>query len=92
MVAESIEAIATAFDKDPGGFDHLELSLCAWQEDVKAVTSAAKLANNRILEIAPSKALPADLFRRLAGDKLARGSLVPLSGPGTAGGAPRGYH
>lgn len=92
VVAESIEAIAAAFDNDPGGFEHLELSLCAWQEDVKAVTSAAKLANNRILEIAPSKELPADMFRRLAEDKPAHGRLVRLSGPDTSGGASHGYH
>ena len=91
MVAESIEAITAAFDRDPGGFDHLELSLCAWQEDVKAVTSAAKLANNRILEIAPSKELSADMFRRLAEDKPALGRVVRLSGADPGGGASHGH-
>lgn len=93
-VAASIEAIAAAFDKDPGGFDHLELALCAWQADVTAVTSAAKLANNRILEIAPPKDLPTDLFRRLAesADKPAGGRVFYFSETGVTGGSPRDYH
>jgi hypothetical protein len=62
-VAASIEAVTDAFARDCGGFGRLELSLCAWKEDVCAAREAARLANNRVLEIAPCQELSGDLFR-----------------------------
>jgi hypothetical protein len=65
-VAASIEAVTDAFATDCGGFGRLELSLCPWKEDVRAAREAARQANNRILEIAPSQELSGDLFRAFA--------------------------
>jgi hypothetical protein len=62
-MAESIEAVTGAFAADCGGFGRLELALCPWQDDIRAAKSAARDANNRIIEIAPWQTLPADLFR-----------------------------
>jgi hypothetical protein len=64
--AASIEAVTRAFEADCGGFARLELSLCPWQDDVRAAKEAAFLADNRVIEIAPSQELPGDLFRSLA--------------------------
>jgi hypothetical protein len=65
-IAANVEAITRAFAKDAGGYGHLELSLCSWQEDVKATISAAEFGNNCILEIAPSDELSDSLFRRFS--------------------------
>jgi hypothetical protein len=67
VTAASIEAVTRAFEADCGGFARLELSLCPWQDDVRAAKEAAFLADNRVIEIAPSQELPSDLFRSLAG-------------------------
>ncbi len=78
-VAASVEAVARAFTYDPGGFSHLELSLCSWQEDIKATIAAARAANHKILEIAPSKAISNDMFRNFssAGSTIIRWSPRP---------------
>jgi hypothetical protein len=65
-IAASIEAVTGAFATDCGGFGRLELSLCAWKEDVRAAKEAARRANNRVIEIAPSQQLSGDLFRSFA--------------------------
>jgi hypothetical protein len=65
-VAARIEAVTRAFAADPGGFAQLELSLCSWQEDVRAATLAANMVKQRIVEITPWQTLPDDLFRTLA--------------------------
>jgi hypothetical protein len=64
--AASIQAVTSAFATDCGGFSRLELSLCAWQDDVRIAKEAAFLADNRVIEIAPWQELPSDLFRSLA--------------------------
>lgn len=64
--AASIQAVTSAFAADCGGFARLELSLCPWQDDVQVAKEAAFLADNRVIEIAPTQNLPSDLFRSLA--------------------------
>jgi hypothetical protein len=80
-LAAHVEAITSAFATDCGGYGHLELSLCHWQEDVKATISAAHFGNNRILEIAPSDDLSDGLFRRLSqsADHSSQRNVVRLS-------------
>jgi hypothetical protein len=67
IVAATTEAVARAFVHDSGGFSHLELSLCSWQEDVKATVTVASAANHKILEIVPSETISDDMFRKFAG-------------------------
>jgi len=76
-VAASIEAVTDAFARDCGGFGRLELSLCPWKEDIRAAREAARRANNRILEIAPSQELSGDLFRTFA-QSYAAGQIVAI--------------
>ncbi|WP_076859054.1 hypothetical protein [Bradyrhizobium mercantei] len=78
-MAASIEAVTGAFAADCGGFGRLELALCPWQDDIRAAKSAAKSANNRIIEIAPWQTLPADLFRTVSQSRDA-GSVVVMAG------------
>jgi hypothetical protein len=78
QVAASIEAVTDAFATDCGGFGRLELSLCPWKEDVRAAREAARQANNRILEIAPSQELSGDLFRAFA-QSHAAGQVVVIA-------------
>ncbi|MCC8951205.1 hypothetical protein H8A97_40710 [Bradyrhizobium sp. Arg62] len=78
-MAASIEAVTGAFAADCGGFGRLELALCPWQDDIRAAKSAAKSANNRIIEIAPWQTLPADLFRTV-GQSRDAGSVVVMAG------------
>src|SRR5262249_27928046 len=65
-IAASIEAVTDAFTADCGGFGRLELTLCPWKEDIRAAREAARMANNRVLEIAPWQELTGDLFRAFA--------------------------
>lgn len=69
VTAASIEAVTRAFEADCGDFARLELSLCPWLDDVRVAKEAAFLADNRVIEIAPSQELPSDLFRSLAGSE-----------------------
>lgn len=77
-MAASIEAVTGAFAADCGGFGRLELALCTWQDDVRAARSAARTANNRIIEIAPWQTLPTDLFRAV-GRSSNTGSVVVMA-------------
>jgi hypothetical protein len=92
-LAANVEAITRAFAQDSGGYGHLELALCSWQEEVKATMSAANSGNNRILEIAPSDELSDGFFRRFpqsAGNPSPK-NVVQLDGhalKGTVGRAP----
>ncbi|MFX7832931.1 hypothetical protein ABTK53_19480, partial [Acinetobacter baumannii] len=47
-VAATVEAVTGAYAADCGGYGRLELSLCAWQDDVGAAREAAALARHRI--------------------------------------------
>jgi len=80
-VAALVEAVARAFVHDSGGFSHLELSLCSWQEEVKATIEVAKASNHKILEIVPSKTIPDDMFRKFSGaaGRQAEGTVIRWS-------------
>ena len=65
-VAASIEALTSAFARDCGGYGQLELSLCAWQDDVRIAREAATLAQCRVLEIAVGQTVNPDMFCSLA--------------------------
>lgn len=67
-VAATVEAVTGAYAADCGGYGRLELSLCAWQEDVGAARDAAALARYRILEIAPGQRIANDFFAHQADD------------------------
>jgi hypothetical protein len=77
-IAASIEAVTDAFAADCGGFGRLELTLCPWKEDVRAAREAARMANNRVLEIAPWQELSGDLFRAFA-QSYAEGHVVAIT-------------
>ncbi|WP_128920174.1 hypothetical protein [Bradyrhizobium nanningense] len=61
-VAATVEAVTGAYAADCGGYGRLELSLCAWQDDVGVAREAAGLARYRILEIAPGQRIANDFF------------------------------
>ena len=65
-VAASIEALTSAFARDCGGYGQLELSLCAWQDDVRVAREAAASAQCRVLEIAVGQTVSPDMFCALA--------------------------
>jgi hypothetical protein len=67
-VAATVEAVTGAYAADCGGYGRLELSLCAWQEDVGAARDAAAQARYRILEIAPGQRIANDFFAAHASD------------------------
>lgn len=67
-VAATVEAVTGAYAADCGGYGRLELSLCAWQDDVGAAREAAGLARYRILEIAPGQRIANDFFAAHASD------------------------
>jgi hypothetical protein len=67
-VAATVEAVTGAYIADCGGYGRLELSLCAWQDDVGATRDAAALARYRILEIAPGQRIANDFFAHCAAD------------------------
>lgn len=68
-VAATVEAVTGAYAADYGGYDRLELSLCAWQDDIGAAREAAALARHRILEIAPGQCIANDFFAAHASDQ-----------------------
>jgi len=74
-VAGAVDAIVGAFRNDPAGFSRLELSLCSWAQDVDAATAVARNADNRIIQLTPSKKPARDLFRRAS-----RFNIVPFGG------------
>lgn len=65
----TVEAVTGAYAADCGGYDRLELSLCAWQDDIGAAREAAALARHRILEIAPGQRIANDFFAAHASDQ-----------------------
>lgn len=65
-VAASIEALTSAFARDCGGYGQLELSLCAWQDDIRIAREAATLAQCRVLEIGAGQTVNPDMFCALA--------------------------
>jgi hypothetical protein len=67
-VAATVEAVTGAYAADCGGYGRLELSLCAWQDDVSAARDAAAMARYRILEIAPGQRIANDFFAAHATD------------------------
>ncbi|MGY8634135.1 hypothetical protein RAD15_16790 [Bradyrhizobium sp. 14AA] len=67
-VAATVEAVTGAYAADCGGYGRLELSLCAWQDDVGAAREAAAQARYRILEIAPGQRIANDFFAAHATD------------------------
>ncbi|MBB4369643.1 hypothetical protein GGD63_002433 [Bradyrhizobium sp. cir1] len=67
-VAATVEAVTGAYAADCGGYSRLELSLCAWQDDVGAAREAAAQARYRILEIAPGQRIANDFFAAHASD------------------------
>ncbi|MBR0954660.1 hypothetical protein [Bradyrhizobium canariense] len=67
-VAATVEAVTGAYAADSGGYGRLELSLCAWQDDIGAARDAAALAHYRILEVAPGQCIGNDFFAAHASD------------------------
>ena len=67
-VAATVEALTGAYAADCGGYGRLELTLCAWQDDVGAAREAAAHARYRILEIAPGQRIANDFFAAHASD------------------------
>ncbi|CAL78606.1 conserved hypothetical protein [Bradyrhizobium sp. ORS 278] len=70
--AASVEALASAFTNDHGGFSRLEISLCAWQRDVRVAREAGRLAGHEVIVLASGQELQPDLFRALAAAKTSR--------------------
>ncbi|MBC9877306.1 hypothetical protein G8O24_08095 [Bradyrhizobium sp. INPA01-394B] len=68
-VAATVEAVAGAYAANCGGYGRLELSLCAWQDDVGAAREAAAQARYRILEIAPGQCIANDFFATHGADE-----------------------
>ena len=68
-VAATMEAVTGAYAANCGGYGRLELSLCAWQDDVGAAREAAARARYRILEIAPGQRIANDFFASQASDE-----------------------
>jgi hypothetical protein len=62
-VSAAIEAAASAFDADAGGFSHLELVLCAWEDDVASVTRIER--DSYVLVTDPSERLLPGAFAML---------------------------
>ena len=65
-VAATIEALTSAFARDCGGYGQFELSLCAWQDDIRIAREAATLAQCRVLEIGAGQTVNPDMFCALA--------------------------
>jgi len=62
-VASAVEDVASAFVRDPGGFNQLELSLCRWNQDFKAALSVADREDAWVLVIDPAERVPESIFR-----------------------------
>lgn len=68
-LAATVEAVTGAYAADCGGYGRLELTLCAWQDDIGPARDAAALARYRILEIAPGQRIANDFFASHAADE-----------------------
>ncbi|MBR0829979.1 hypothetical protein JQ596_31065 [Bradyrhizobium manausense] len=75
-VAATVEAVTSAFAADCGGYGRLELSLCAWQDDVGAAREAARLARYRVLEVTPGRTIARNFFANAAADPV-RHHFIP---------------
>jgi len=71
MVASAVETATGAFAADNGGFGRLELTLCAWQDEIDSAREAAIAARLRVLEIVPGQAIPRDFFALAANGEAA---------------------
>jgi hypothetical protein len=63
-VSGAIEAAASAFAADPGGFSQMEIVLCAWDDDVDSVMQVED--HSWVLMTDPSERLQAHAFRALS--------------------------
>ncbi|WP_022720345.1 hypothetical protein [Rhodopseudomonas sp. B29] len=61
-VASTLEETTSAFAQECGGFGRLEVTLCAWADDLAAARSAARSARASLLEITPGQHIPRDIF------------------------------
>jgi hypothetical protein len=75
-VSGAVEAAAQAFAANPGGFSHMELVLCAWDDDVDSVMQIED--DSWVLLTDPSERLELDAFTRL-GTTLKRGGRQSAS-------------
>jgi hypothetical protein len=71
----AIEAIARAFENDPGGFSQMEVVLCAWDEDTESVMRIDD--DCWVLVTDPSERLLSDAFARLARSNAIQYSAAP---------------
>jgi hypothetical protein len=62
-VSGAVEAAAQAFASDPGGFSHMEVVLCAWDDDVEAVMQIDD--DSWVLVTDPSERLELNAFSML---------------------------
>jgi hypothetical protein len=62
-VGSAVEAAAVAFATDPGGFSHMEVVLCAWDDDVDAVMQIED--DSWVLVTDPSERLELNAFSML---------------------------
>ncbi len=63
-VRGSIEAAATAFAADSGGFSQMEIVLCGWSEDIEAVLQIED--HSSVVMTDPARRLQPEAFRVLA--------------------------
>jgi hypothetical protein len=69
-VSGAVEAAAQAFAADPGGFSHMELVLCAWDDDVDAVMQIDD--DSWVLVTDPSERLELNAFSMLGSSDVIR--------------------
>ncbi|XSC47391.1 hypothetical protein ACF1BQ_018925 [Bradyrhizobium sp. RDT10] len=63
-VAEAVEAAASAFAADAGGFSQMEIVLCGWNEDIESVLHIEDYS--WVLMTDPSERLQANSFSSLS--------------------------
>jgi hypothetical protein len=63
-VGEAVEAAASAFAADAGGFSQMEIVLCGWNEDIESVLQVE--CYSWVLITDPSERLQADSFSSLS--------------------------
>lgn len=64
-VASTLEEATAVFAQECGGFGRLEVTLCAWADDLAAARSAARAARASLLEITPGRQIPRDIYASL---------------------------